>query len=210
MAKATTCKDAIKALEAEKGVVAAEQEKVLLFAKVPPIEKMDGSLSTLKACAHLSLSTNNIEKISALSGLDNLKILRRVLLLGKNLIKKIENLDGVAATLEELWISYNNIEKLTNIDKLTNLRVLYMSNNKVADFKELEKLSSLANLSGAFQLLLVGNPVYTASEDAQSLGSEYRIEVLKRVPQLVKLDGVPVDVDEKEKAKEMLAEEAAA
>jgi hypothetical protein len=28
----------------------------------------------------LSLSTNNIEKISALSGLDNLKILRRVLL----------------------------------------------------------------------------------------------------------------------------------
>ena len=28
MAKATTCKDAIKALEAEKGVVAAEQEKV--------------------------------------------------------------------------------------------------------------------------------------------------------------------------------------
>ena len=41
---------------------------------------MDGSLSTLKACAHLSLSTNNIEKISALSGLDNLKILRRVLL----------------------------------------------------------------------------------------------------------------------------------
>jgi dynein light chain 1 len=132
MAKATTCKDAIKALEAEKGVVAAEQEKVriardassvslslspsvslracaprvrnhrsermkrrptvllppssfsrpqvLLFAKVPPIEKMDGSLSTLKACAHLSLSTNNIEKISALSGLDNLKILRRVLL----------------------------------------------------------------------------------------------------------------------------------
>ena len=60
------------------------------------------------------------------------------------------------------------------------------------------------------ELLLVGNPVYTASEDAQSLGSEYRIEVLKRVPQLVKLDGVPVDVDEKEKAKEMLAEEAAA
>ena len=52
--------------------------------------------------------------------------------------------------------------------------------------------------------------MYTASEDAQSLGSEYRIEVLKRVPQLVKLDGVPVDVDEKEKAKEMLAEEAAA
>jgi dynein light chain 1 len=59
------------------------------------------------ACKHLSLSTNNIEKISSLSGMDNLSVLS----LGRNLIKKIENLDGVADTLEELWISYNLIEK---------------------------------------------------------------------------------------------------
>ena len=45
---------------------------MLLFAQVPPIEKMDATLSTLKACKHLSLSTNNIEKISSLSGMDNL------------------------------------------------------------------------------------------------------------------------------------------
>jgi hypothetical protein len=76
---------------------------------------------------HLSLSTNNIEKISSLSGMDALTVLS----LGRNLIKKIENLDGVADTLEELWISYNLIDKLTNIEKLTKLRVLYMSNNKV-------------------------------------------------------------------------------
>ena len=141
---------------------------------MPPIEKMDATLSTLKACQyaipaqpavakaspslslplvhhprvpaddsrpsvlrsdcdvpavcrHLSLSTNNIEKISSLSGMDCLTVLS----LGRNLIKKIENLDGVADTLEELWISYNLIDKLTNIEKLTKLRVLYMHNNKV-------------------------------------------------------------------------------
>jgi dynein light chain 1 len=37
--------------------------------------------------------------------MDNLSILS----LGKNLIKKIENLDGIADTLEELWISYNQV-----------------------------------------------------------------------------------------------------
>ena len=58
---------------------------------------------------HLALSTNNIEKISSLSGLDNLQILS----LGRNQIKKIEGLDGVADTLEELWMSYNLIDKLT-------------------------------------------------------------------------------------------------
>lgn len=59
-------------------------------------------------CSHLSLSTNNIEKISSLTGMENLKILS----LGRNTLKKIENLDGVADTLEELWVSYNQIEKL--------------------------------------------------------------------------------------------------
>ena len=40
--------------------------------------------------------------------MDNLKILA----LGRNQIKKIENLDSVADTLEELWISYNILERL--------------------------------------------------------------------------------------------------
>lgn len=62
----------------------------------------------------LALSTNNIEKISSLSGMDNLRILS----LGRNLIKKIENLDGVSETLEELWMSYNLLEKLVSSSKL--------------------------------------------------------------------------------------------
>ena len=57
---------------------------------------------------HLSLSTNNIDKIAALSGLDNLEILS----LGRNQLKKIENVEPVAATLKQLWISYNLLDKL--------------------------------------------------------------------------------------------------
>lgn len=59
---------------------------------------------------HLTLSTNNIEKISSLSGMENLRILS----LGRNLIKKIENLDAVADTLEELWLSYNQVVSLVS------------------------------------------------------------------------------------------------
>jgi hypothetical protein len=61
-------------------------------------------------CRHLSLSTNNIEKISNLTGMENLKILS----LGRNQIKKLENMDAVSDTLEELWISYNLLDKLVN------------------------------------------------------------------------------------------------
>mmetsp|Transcript_6289 Transcript_6289/g.11996 ORF Transcript_6289/g.11996 Transcript_6289/m.11996 type:complete len:198 (-) Transcript_6289:456-1049(-) len=194
MAKPTTVKEAIKAFETAKMVKATEAEKVELYGQVPPIEKMDATLSTLKACKHLSLSTNNIEKISSLSGMDNLTILS----LGRNLIKKIENLDGVADTLEELWVSYNLIDKLTNIEKLTKLRILYLHNNKISSWGELEKLQALENLE---EILLVGNPLFeNTGTDQTKIKSEWRIEVLKRLPNLKKIDGVPVDVEEKDMA----------
>lgn len=43
-------------------------------------------------------------------------------------------------TLEELWVSYNLIEKLKGINVLRNLRVLYMSNNLVKEWSEFNKL----------------------------------------------------------------------
>mmetsp|Transcript_50328 Transcript_50328/g.109612 ORF Transcript_50328/g.109612 Transcript_50328/m.109612 type:complete len:202 (-) Transcript_50328:119-724(-) len=198
MSKGMSIKDAIKAFEektaAETGnpCVAAECEKVVLCGVCPPIEKMDATLSTLKACQHLALSTNCIEKLSSLSGMESLKILS----VGRNNLKKIENLDAVADTLEELWISYNSISSLSGVEKLGNLRVLYISNNKIASWAEVEKLTGLASLE---DLLLVGNPLYNDAKDAGTL-AEYRIEVIRRVPQLKKLDGIPVDVDERDAA----------
>ena len=41
--------------------------------------------------------------------------------------------------IEELWISYNNVEKLKGIHVLKALRVLYMSNNNVKVCKLIAK-----------------------------------------------------------------------
>lgn len=82
--------------------------QVELFGQQPPIEKLDNALNALTSCTHLSLSTNNIDKIEKLSNLTALQVLS----LGRNQIKKLEGLDTVADTLQELWISYNLLEKL--------------------------------------------------------------------------------------------------
>ena len=42
-----------------------------------------------------------------------------------------ERLEDVAATLEELWISYNQISSLDGIAVCQRLGVLFMSNNQV-------------------------------------------------------------------------------
>jgi len=42
----------------------------------------------------------------------------KILSLGRNNIKKLENLDGIGQSLEQLWISYNPIDKLNGVDKL--------------------------------------------------------------------------------------------
>lgn len=173
-----TCKDAIKQWEAENpGKVAAEAEEVKLYARIPSIEKMDESLNTLEACQYLSLSTNAIDKMLALSKLKNLKILS----LGRNQIKRIMGLDDVGQTLEQLWLSYNIIEKLDGMNACIKLHTLYISNNKIKNWEEVGRLAALPEIKN---LLLKGNPVY---------GERSRMEVLpyvvKRVPQIANVDG---------------------
>lgn len=77
---------------------------------------------------------------------------------------------------------------------MSNLTTFYISNNKVKEWSEIERLSVLENLT---DFLLVGNPIYN---DFKENLADYRIEVIKRLPQLKKLDGIPVDVDEREAA----------
>eukprot|EP00069_Balaena_mysticetus_P000930 bmy_03566T0 len=110
MAKATTIKEALARWEEKTSQKPSEAREIKLYAQIPPIEKMDASLSTLFNCEKLSLSTNCIEKIANLNGLT------------------------VGDTLEELWISYNFIEKLKGIHVMKKLKILYMSNNLVKDW----------------------------------------------------------------------------
>lgn len=112
MAKSSTsCKDALAKWQAANGGVALQEaEKVELCGLCPPIEKMDSSLTALRGCQHLSLSTNNLDKIGNLSGLERLEVLS----LGRNCLKKLENLEAVAGTLQQLWFSYNLVDRLVS------------------------------------------------------------------------------------------------
>lgn len=148
MSKATTIKEAIKRFEETQNIVATEAEKVLIqtvsyvlnFASTRSsygvkfhrlrrwmrrsllsriAREIEGHFTSDRMLRYLSLSSNNIDKINALAGLEKLKTLS----LGRNLIKKIENLDTVANTLEELWLSYNQLDKLVKYYK--NLTLLW-------------------------------------------------------------------------------------
>ncbi|NWI91275.1 DNAL1 protein, partial [Pitta sordida] len=196
-AKATTIKEALAKWEEKSGQKASEAKEVKLYGQVPPVEKMDQSLSTLVNCEKLSLSTNCIERIANLNNLKNLRILS----LGRNNIKNLNGLEAVADTLEELWISYNLIEKLRGIRVMKKLKVLYMSNNLVKDW---DVLSMFLNLVGVFNfvvaaefvrlaevplledLVFVGNPLQEKYASDQNNWIE---EATKRVPKLKKLDG---------------------
>lgn len=151
----------------------------------PPITKIDpAALSTLKRCEQLALSSNNIDKIGNLAGMENLKILS----LGRNLIKKLDNMDGLGNKLEQLWVSYNQISSLSGVEKLKCLKVFYAGNNKINDVKEVAKLAELPDLE---EVVLFGNPFVQAIV-AKEGELEYVSKVLELLPKLKKLDGVSV------------------
>ena len=105
--------------------------------------------------------------------------------LGRNNIKSLAGLESVGETLEELWISYNMIEKLKGIGSLKTLKVLYISNNQVKDWTEFQRLSDIPTLE---ELVFVGNPL----EEKSTQDGDYREQAERRILQLKKLDGVPI------------------
>lgn len=103
--------------------------------------------------------------------------------------------------MEQLWISYNQIDRLKPIRSLQKLKVLYMSHNYVREWREFEHLTELPCLE---DLVFVGNPLEEDSVTAQ----KYTDEVIKRLLFLKKLDGYPVirelDNDEEEEVSSIL------
>ena len=61
----------------------------------------------------------------------------------------------------------------SGVEKLAQLRVLFLSNNKVRDWTEVDRLAALERLE---ELLLVGNPLYNDHKDNNTL-PDYRVEV---------------------------------
>jgi len=86
--------------------------------------------------------------------------------------------------LEELWISYNLIEKIKGVNALKALKVLYMGNNLVKDWAEFNRLQEIPNLQ---DLLFINNPL-CENMDVES----WRAQVVRRLPMLKKLDAIPI------------------
>ena len=187
----TSCKDAIKNWEAKNETPASESTVVKLYAQVPAIEKMDESLNQLEAWEHLSLSTNSIDRMISLPKLKNLKILS----LGRNMIKRIMGLEEIGQTLEQLWMSYNQIEKLDGLQPCIKLHTLFLSNNKISKWDEVAKLSMLSELK---TILFLGNPIYGEKDKA-----EMKAQVVKRIPQIHNVDGILVNEEDRKAAEEL-------
>ena len=191
MSKSTSCKEAIKNWEAKTGQVAAEATEVSLICQIPFIDKMDDSLNQLENCEKLSLSTNCIERIINLPKLKNLKILS----LGRNNIKRIVGMDEIGNSLEQLWISYNQIEKLEGLNPCIKLQILFITNNRIKIWDEISKLAALPEIK---QCAFVNNPIY-----GDMSYDECHPMVFKRLPNIENIDGKMVSASVRKAAEEL-------
>ena len=104
-------------------------------------------------------------------------------------------LEDVGQTLEQLWMSYNQIEKLDGLQPCVKLHTLFLSNNKIAKWEEVAKLSQLSELK---TILLLGNPIY-----GESTKTEMKPHVVKRIPQIHNVDGSLVNESDRKAAEEL-------
>lgn len=190
MSKGTSCQKALQNWEQEnQGQNPAEAEEIKLIFQIPPIEKLDAPvLNTLTKCKKLSLSTNCIDKMINLPQLRNLEILS----LSRNMIKKISGLEEVGQTLKELWLSYNYIEKLDGLQPCQKLHTLFISNNKIKSWDEIDKLKDLPEIAN---VNFIGNPIY------EQVKEEPKFLVLKKIMTLKNVDGTIIDESILEKVK---------
>lgn len=169
--------------EKNQGKKLADESEVDLIFRC--IDNLDNGINTLINCRKLSLSSNLIIKIPDLN-LPKLEILS----LGRNRIKKITGLTFVADTLKQLWISYNEIASLDGVKDCIKLEALYIGNNMLASYNDLNVLQNLTNLQHA---VFKGNPFAVEggniSKPVDKSYNELIPEVKKRIPSLITIDG---------------------
>lgn len=89
----------------------------------------------------------------------------------------------MAGSLEELWISYNQIASLDGLSVCTNLTTLYISNNLIKSWNELDKLVSIFYSKSVFviTMLVTARLVYRISEMFSSLVTQFMMNVLPKI-----------------------------
>jgi len=93
---------------------------------------------------------------------------------------------------EIISFSVNKISSLKPFSGLLKLKELYLRKNHIESIKELNHLTELKELK---VLWLSENPICSQRN--------YRLMVIRKLPQLVKLDNVPISKEEREKAATM-------
>ena len=156
---------------------------------------MDDSLNSLVSCEKLALSSNIIERMIALPKLKNIRILS----IGRNKIKKIAGLDDIGQTLEQLWISYNELDKFDGLSKCVKLHTIFATNNKLKNWDEVAKLSQLPELKS---VLLADNAIYS-----DRIWEENAPMVVKRVPQLEMIESRMISAGIRKQAEQLEEEE---
>ncbi|CAF1659549.1 unnamed protein product, partial [Adineta ricciae] len=96
----------------------------------------------------------------------------------------LNDLDGITSlqSLEELYVAYNEIVDLSALSMLENLRLLDLESNLVDDLRQVEFLALCPSLT---TLTLEGNPINNQTE--------YRTDVIHRLPRLQTLDDIPTN-----------------
>ncbi|MBC8356050.1 MAG: leucine-rich repeat domain-containing protein [Planctomycetes bacterium] len=105
-------------------------------------------LEKCRSLALLDLAGNEITKIDAIAGLNNIQSLD----LSKNKITDIKPIAGLKK-LQYVQLSDNQITDLSALEKLENLRSLYISNNKV------KNLGPVGGLKKVWSLYADGNQI---------------------------------------------------
>ena len=155
----------------------------LIQSKITKIKKML-TYPTIQRCRPIQpLKAVGYTTAEKYKNYFQIKLQFQILALSRNNIKNLNGLDAVGDTLEQLWISNNNIEKLKGVHVLKKLKVLFMANNTVKvrpfkdqnspNFRKIQILTSLSNFQdwGEFNKLadlqqlvdlsFVGNPLQT-------------------------------------------------
>ena len=166
------------------------------------------NLSHLKNLRRLSLADNEItqlegldentlleelvleeNRILKLEGLSTLQFLKK-LDLGKNKLVKLENLESLVH-LTQLSVEDNQIESLTGLQSLTNLMELYMCSNRIMNVKEVQHLKMLPKLI-----------IVDLSGNRLCRHESYRMYCVYYLRKLKVLDGIGVDINEQQAARE--------
>ena len=133
-------------------------------------------IQMLKSLKNAIFKDNSINKMDYFDGIPSLQYLD----LTNNKIRSVEKCNiGLLPSLRILILDNNYIKNANPFRKISCLHYLSFENNKISDLSQIEKLFFLENLK---EVNFINNPFVKIFC--------YRLQVLKKLPFLLKLDKI--------------------